>query len=312
MKRAICIFISLALCLCAGCARTGKVNKTLFAMDTVMELSAWGKDAQEGLDRAEKLLQELEETWSAQKENSLLSKLNKGEKVALTDRQQALLDKMEELSVYTGGAFDPKLLAVSTLWNFTGETHAVPTNDDISKALTLKHWDLGAALKGYAGQQAVEILETLKIDRALLNLGGNIQTYGKKADGSPWNIGIQNPDGGDPVGIVAVTGTTSVVTSGDYQRYFELDGVRYHHIIDPATGYPADTGLRSVTVICEEGLTADVLSTALFVMGLEKAATFWQEKGGFEAVFITAEGEIYATAGAKLSGCEFEVISYEN
>lgn len=312
MKRAICLFICLALCLCAGCARTGKVNKTLFAMDTVMELSAWGKDAQEGLDRVEMLLQELENTWSAQKEDSLLSRLNKGEMVALTDQQQALLDKMEELSTYTDGAFDPKLLTVSSLWGFGDETYSVPAADDIFKAFTLKHWDLGAALKGYAGQQAVEIFETLDIERALLNLGGNIQTYGEKADGSPWNIGIQNPDGGDPVGIVAVSGTTSVVTSGDYQRYFELEGVRYHHIIDPATGYPADTDLRSVTVICEDGLTADVLSTALFVMGLEKATAFWQEKGGFEAVFITNEGEIYATAGAELSDCEFEVISHEN
>lgn len=312
MKRLFCVLLCLALCLCAGCGQSGKVSKTLFAMDTVMELSAWGSDAQEGLDRVEKLLQELENTWSAQKKDSLLSKLNRGEQIALTTQQKALFTRVEDLSTYTGGAFDPKLHAVSALWNFTGETHAVPTADEIAAALAQEQWDLGAALKGYAGQQAVEILEAMEIDRALLNLGGNIQTYGEKADGTPWNIGIQNPDGGDPVGVVAVTGTASVVTSGDYQRYFELEGVRYHHILDPETGYPADSGLRSVTVICRDGLTSDVLSTGLFVMGLEKATDFWQENGDFEAVFITTEGKIYATDGVKLSGCEAEVIDHED
>ena len=311
MKRVIClILICCLLCLCTGCE--GSAQETVFAMDTVMELTAWGKDAQEGLDQIKTLLRDLENTWSAQKEDSLLSRINDKEEAALTLEQEKLLDRVEALSAYTGGAFDPKLLAVSALWGFTEEMHSLPAADEIAQALAQRQWDLGAALKGYAGQQAAQLLEQLDIDRALLNLGGNIQTYGEKPDGAPWNIGIQNPDGGDPVGIVAVTGTASIVTSGDYQRYFELEGIRYHHILDPETGCPADSGLRSVTVICRDGLTADALSTALFVMGLEEAADFWRDKGGFEAVFITTEGKIYATAGAALSGCEFEVIADED
>lgn len=315
MKRCICILLCLALFLCTGCgkkAEEAKESSTFMAMDTVMELTAWGEDAQAGLQQVQSLLQDMQKTWSVHENQSLLSKINRGVRVELTVEQTDLLNRIEDLQAYTNGAFDPKLGMVSSLWGFTDEVHEIPDEQDIGQALQAGQWDLGGALKGYAGQQAVALLKDLHIDRALLNLGGNIQTYGEKADGSPWIIGIQNPDGGDPVGTVSVTGTKSIVTSGDYQRYFELEGVRYHHIIDPATGYPADSGLRSVTVICEDGLTADVLSTALFVMGLEEATAFWQEKGGFEAVFITAEGEIYATAGAKLSGCQFEVIRHEN
>ncbi len=310
MKRCICIF--LVLLLLSGCvSQSPQVQDTLFAMDTVMTLQIWGTDAQAASAQLRALLQDLERTWSATEEASLLSQLNRG-KGTPDAQQQALLDRAEELRSQTGGAFDPQLLRVSQAWGFHSKDYRVPSAQELAEALQTPMWDLGGILKGYAGEEAVAILETLQVDRAVLSLGGNVQTYGQKPDGNPWYIAIQNPAGGDPIGQVAVTGTAAVVTSGDYQRYFEQDGRRYHHILDPETGCPADSGLASVTVICASGTRADALSTALFVMGLEEAREFWRAQGDFEAVFVLQDGSILATEGAGFSGGEFEVIANEN
>jgi len=307
MKRLFTMVLALSLLLC-GCSKP--MEYTHFSMNTVMQFKIWGKDAENGYGRIITKLYELESSWSATSEDSILWQLNNNNKLfQLEPGQAALLARAEKLSERTGGAFNPKMRALSETWGFYNEQHRVPAQKEIDDAMANPQWDLGGALKGYAGQKCVEILSELNIDRALLNLGGNVQTYGEKADGTPWQVGIQNPDGGNYLGIVSVTGTMAVVTSGDYQRYFEADGVRYHHILDPETGYPADSGLRSVTVICEDGMTADCLSTALFVMGLEEGSDFWRESDDFEAVFIAEDGSIFATEGAKLSGCQFEVIS---
>lgn len=311
MKRGIClVLVAAMLCLLAGCEQ--KQQETVFAMDTVMDLQVWGRDADAGVQQVKSLLRRLEDRWSATGGNSILGQLNRGVDPQLSEEETELLERVEALSQRTGGAFDPKMYSVSMAWGFYNEAYHVPAQEELTAALADPKWDLGAALKGYAGAQCAALLEQLEVDRAILNLGGNVQTYGEKPDGTPWSIGIQNPEGGNYVGTVSVTGTMAVVTSGDYQRYFEVDGIRYHHILDPETGMPAHSGLRSVTVICRDGLIADVMSTALFVMGLEKGAQFWRESDDFEAVFITDDGQVYATAGAKLSGCEYEVITRED
>ncbi|MBR3950166.1 MAG: FAD:protein FMN transferase [Oscillospiraceae bacterium] len=307
MKRLFALVMALVLLL-SGCGKP--MEYTHFAMNTVMQFQIWGKDAAAAHGRIITKLHQLESNWSATSEDSILWQLNNGNKLfQLEPGQAALLAKAEALSKRTGGAFNPKMRCLSEAWGFYNEQHHVPSLETINEALSDPQWDLGGALKGHAGQKCAEILEDLDIDRAILNLGGNVQTFGEKPDGSPWQVGIQDPNGGNYLGIVSVSGTMAVVTSGDYQRYFEKDGVRYHHILDPETGYPADSGLRSVTVICADGMTADALSTALFVMGLEKGATFWRESDDFEAVFIAGDGSIYATEGTILSGCTYEVIS---
>lgn len=307
MKRLLCVvLICVMLTGCGWFEQSADVD--FWCMDTYMNVKIWGSGAESAAQEIQDMMNELHTTWSAANEQSLLGKLNVGMEVELTEEEAAILSKAEALSQRTKGAFDPKMRAVSRAWGFYNMAYQVPEQTQIDAALAQDQWDLGAAMKGYAGQKAVELLKKKGVDRAILSLGGNIQTYGEKADGSPWQIAIQNPYGEDALGIISVCGTKSVITSGSYQRFFEADGKRYHHILDPETGYPAESGLVSVTVIGTDGMTCDALSTALFVMGLEEGADFWRQSDDFEAVFVTEDGQIYATEGVSLSGCEFEVI----
>lgn len=307
MKRLFLLL--LCLCMLTGCAgQTPHAQQTVYAMDTVMDLQVWGTDCEKASRQLQEMITALEADWSVTEADSLISRLNSGG-VVLTQQQHDLLQQVNAMKERTGGAYDPQLYALCSAWGFYGQQYRVPSQQEIDDARSAKRWDLGGALKGYCGDRAVALLDTLNVDHAILNLGGNIQTYGSKPNGTPWQVGIQDPEGGDPLGVLEITGTMAVVTSGDYQRSFEMDGTTYHHILDPETGYPADSGLRSVTVICADGLTADCLSTALYVMGLEKGAQFWRESKDFEAVFLTREGKLYATEGVKLTDCAFEVIS---
>ena len=168
--------------------------------------------------------------------------------------------------------------------------------------------DLGGIAKGYASEEICRILRQEGVESGLIVLGGSVQTLGARPDGSLWRIGIQHPDGSGYLGVW--TGRDcAVVTSGDYRRYFEQDGVVYHHILDPETGAPAESGLRSVTIICRDGLLADCLSTALFVLGVEQGTELWRNSDDFEAVFLTEDGKILATQGVTLTGCSYETIS---
>lgn len=306
MKRLCCIVLMLALL--SGCAGQEKhSSETVFAMDTVMDLQVWGKDSQEALSQLKQELTFLENTWSATKEDSFIGRLNAGGAVA-TEDEHALLQQAETLSARTNGAFDPRLGGYVAAWGFYDKQYRVPTETELQQVP--KQWDLGGIIKGYAGNRLTEILDTLDINRAILNLGGNVQTYGEKPDSAPWNIAIQNPEGGT-LGTVSVRGTMAVVTSGDYQRCFEENGKRYHHILDPETGSPAESDLTSVTVICPDGTLADALSTALFVMGREEAIAHWREYGDFGMVLLAKDGKIYATENVTLTDCEYEVIPYE-
>lgn len=157
--------------------------------------------------------------------------------------------------------------------------------------------DLGAVGKGYAGDLVAQVLKDNGITSALLDFGGNIQAVGTKPDGSPWQLGLRDPFSGGTLGVLEIS-DMAVVTSGNYERYFiGEDGKQYGHIIDPVTGYPAESSLASVTVIAEEGRLCDALSTSLFVMGLDQATEYWRQHRDFDMILITEDGELYLTEG---------------
>ena len=155
----------------------------------------------------------------------------------------------------------------------------------------------GAVAKGCASENAIDAMRQAGVKSAIISLGGNVQTLGVKPDDSLWKVAIQDPENPDGyVGVVTV-GETAVVTSGPYQRNFSIKNTVYHHILNPATGHPSGSALRSVTIICEDGTMADCLSTAMFVLGEAKALNYWRQYGGFEMILITTDDRIVCTKG---------------
>ena len=301
---------------CSGAPAQGPETATFFAMDTAMDFTVYGDAAL--LDEAETLIGSLEEQVSVTDEHSDIYAIDHTGSGSLSGNAAELMEQALELCRRTGGALDISVYPIVRAWGFTTGSYQVPDEETIQSLLPLVDYtqiqydaatgvvtlpegmeiDLGSVAKGYAGQLAAQMLREHGVQSALLNLGGNVQTVGAKPDGSPWQIGIKDPQGEDAMMVLSVE-DQAVVTSGGYERYFEQDGQTYWHIMDPSTGHPADSGLISVTIVGDEGGVCDGLSTALFVMGLEKAADLWAQSGDFEAVFVTTSGEVYITEGLR-------------
>ena len=308
-----------ALLFLTGCSAESSpepVQGTFFAMDTVMDFTIYGESGL--IDQSESLIASLESLVSVTDANSELYAINQTGSGTLTGKASSLMEQALEICRRTDGALDLSFYPIVRAWGFTTGSYQVPDEAEIQALLPLVDYrkiqydaatgtvtlpegmeiDLGSVAKGYAGQLAAQMLREHGVQSALLNLGGNVQTVGTKPDGSPWQIGIKDPQGEDAMMVLSVE-DQAVVTSGGYERYFEQDGQTYWHIMDPSTGHPADSGLISVTIVGDEGVVCDGLSTALFVMGLEKAADLWAQSGDFEAVFVTASGEVYITEGLR-------------
>jgi thiamine biosynthesis lipoprotein len=309
-KRITALFLILSLLL-SGCS--GSVKKstaTIFAMDTVMELTVYGGDT----DEAQALIYELESELSVTDESSEIYAINRDGCGTVSDSAAELISQTLELCAATDGALDISMYPIVRAWGFTTGNYRVPEDDEIaallenvgyenitldSSTVTLSpgmEIDLGSTAKGYAGRRVAELLRDSGVTSALLNLGGNVQTVGAKPDGSPWRVAVQDPQSDGLLGTIEVT-DMAVITSGGYERYFEENGETYWHIMDPATGRPAKSGLLSVTIVGSDGLLCDGLSTALFVMGADKGAELWRQRGDFEAIMVTEDGDILITAG---------------
>lgn len=271
------------------------------------------------LTLSEDRIKELEALWSTTDANSDIYKVNQngGARTEVSEETAEILQFALDMAEQTGGSFDPTISPVVTTWGFISGEYDIPTEDELTdllqnvdyeKVLLEENFvtlpdgmqlDLGAVGKGYTGDIIAELLKEQGVTSALLDIGGNIQMVGRKPDGSRWRLGIQNPFGEGSLGILE-SEDSAVVTSGNYERYFVgEDGKQYGHIIDPSTGYPAESGLASVSIMAKEGKLCDALSTAIYVMGLNGATEYWQENGNFEMLLITDEKEIYLTEGIK-------------
>lgn len=315
------LLVAASLCL-AGCAASQEVSNRghsagLFAMGTYMNLTAYGDQAESALDEAENRVIEWEALWSATDENSEIYAVNhsRGDAVPLSPETEELLQFALEMAGQTGGALDPTIYPLVKAWGFINQEYHVPSESEIEELLPLTGYekvvlenhtvtlpegmqlDLGAVGKGYTGERLADYLKGQGITSALLDIGGNIQMVGGKPDGTRWRLGIKNPFGEGSFGVLEAE-DSAVVTSGGYERNFtDEDGTTYWHILDPATGRPADSGLASVTIIADSGVLADALSTAIFVMGLEEGSEYWRTHGGFDMLLMAQDGEIYLTEG---------------
>ena len=297
-----------------------KYTNADFAMDTVVSETLYtsGKDINTQIGEK---LREMETTllsWT--EENSQISQLNNadGKTMEVSDDLAADLEKIRQLSQDSNGAFDPTLGKIIRLWDIAGENPHVPDQSEIDTLLPEVGYekiqvdgnnvtlldgctlDLGAVGKGMGCDQIMDYLQTQPdVFGMILNLGGSsVMTYGEKPDGSSWKVALTDPRDteGDYLGAITLDANQFLSTSGDYEKYFIEDGIRYHHILDPKTGYPVKNGLTSVTIVCDQGYLADGLSTACFVLGLDAAKPLL-EKYDAEAVFVDEDKNVYVTSG---------------
>lgn len=296
-----------------------EAERDLFAMDTYMVLQAYGENAQAAVDAAADEVNRLDALLSTGDEHSEVAQINAGMTDTISDDTAYLLERSLELYQDTNGAFDIAIYPVMQAWGFPTQEFTVPTRETLDALLPLTdaadisydaqaktvHFekegmqiDLGGIAKGYTSSRIMDIYRQYGVASGLVNLGGNVQVYGTKTDGSLWRIAIQSPDDENSYLGVLAASDLAVITSGGYERYFEQDGVVYHHIIDPATGYPANNGLVSVTIVSADGTLADGLSTSLFIMGKEKAIAYWQEHSEeFDTILVDEDDMIYVTEG---------------
>ena len=298
-----------------------EASKDIFAMDTYMTVTAYGEKAQDAVDAAEAEIERLDTLLSTGSADSEIAKLNEQKSATLSEDGGYLVKRALELNKETDGAFDIAIYPVMEAWGFPTQNFRVPSADELTGLLQhvdaakisndkdtreisfeddQMKIDLGGIAKGYTSSRIMDIFKENGITSGLVNLGGNVQALGTKTDGSNWRVAVQSPDDTeDYLGVLSIR-DKAVITSGGYERYFEQDGVTYHHIIDPKTGYPAENGLVSVTIVSSDGTLADGLSTSLFIMGEEKAAEFWKAHSDeFEAILETDDGTIYVTEGLK-------------
>ena len=293
----------------------------IFALDTAITLKGCGSKRAQVLKRLEDKINELDEVLSTGKETSEVSRLNRSGVAVLSPTVANLIKRSLGIYKKTDGLFDITIYPLMELWGFPTKNYKVPSEKEIEEKLKLvgsdkidfneetrkisfknkgMEIDFGGIGKGYITDELVKILTDEKVESAIINLGGNVFGFRKKPDGSLWNIAIRDPNEPDKYMAAIRLEDSAVITSGGYERYFEENGIIYHHILDPRTGKPSESGLKSVSIISKDGTLADALSTSLFIMGEEKAIGYWKENGSnFDILLMTNDNRLLVSAGIK-------------
>ena len=326
-RKPLLILLSIIVAgLAAGCilkysrqSHAREYSKQLFAMDTVMSFTAYGERGEEAVEAAVQEVERLDALLSTGSAESEVSRINASGEGDLSEDTEKILSEGLTIWKQTGGLFDVTIYPLMQLWGFPTGNYHVPTEEELKQTMSLvdssevildgnhvtlgekQKMDLGGIAKGYTSNRIMEIFQEYGVTSAMVSLGGNVQTLGKKPDGTDWQVGIQNPDNvqGDLLGAVAVQ-DQAVITSGGYERYFEENGQTYIHILDPRTGCPAESGLASVTIVSSNGMLADALSTSLYIMGLDEAEAYWRiHADEFDMILMTDDGTVYVTEGIR-------------
>ncbi len=316
-------------------SKTDPVQKEIFAMDTYMSLTGYGEQAEEAVDAALEEIARLDRMLSVGNTESEISKINAAGQGVISEDTAVMVEKALEVGAKTGGAFDITIYPVMVEWGFTSDSFHVPETEVLqglmeqvdyrqvqldrdSMTVTLgqeQGMDLGGIAKGFTSDRIMEVFREHGLTSGMVSLGGNVECLGTKTDGSQWRCGIRDPyDESGLLGIVSVE-DAAVITSGAYERNFtdEKTGKTYHHIIDPSTGYPAEKGLISVTIISRSGMLADALSTSMYILGLDQAVQYWQQYGDdFDMVLMTEGNRVYVTEGiADRFTSDYETVAVE-
>jgi thiamine biosynthesis lipoprotein len=332
----------LLLALCVSCAPVQPVQRE-FVLGTLCSVNLFGTGNQAAYDavfaefrRIQEMMAFTPASGGGGAQGTALDRINQNAGIQAVAAPEELLEVLERARYFaelSGGAFDPTVGPLVRLWDIGGENPRVPAAAEIQEALSLADWrdlridreagtvflrrpgqslDLGAIAKGYAADRAAAILRARSADRAVIDLGGNIFALGERAGGESWRIGVQDPLGerGDHLGVLRIK-DQSVVTSGVYERYFEEGGLRYHHILSTVDGYPVRNGLLSVTIIADQSIDADALSTAVFALGLERGLALVESQPHAEAVFVREDRTVVLSSAAPftLEGEDYRLVT---
>lgn len=318
-------FFSTSLFSCSkNIKETPPLNRSEVLMGTVVSVTLYDNKEDEILDTIFNKVKELESILSINTTGTLIDEINNSagiKPVKVDDATYKIIEEGIQYSNLSNGLFDITIGPLVKLWNIGLPQAIVPSKNEIDSKLPLINYnnivlnnsektvylknpgmmiDLGGIAKGYTADLISKILWDNNVNSAVIDLGGNIYTHGKKITGEDWRVGIQNPfsDRGDIIGSIS-TSNKSIVTSGIYERFIEKDGVKYHHILSPKTGYPYDNDLAGITIISDKSIDGDALSTSVFAMGLSDGLNFIESLENIEAIFVTKDKKVYISSGLK-------------